>query len=956
MRGLEEQRRHESFDIPPGIDPKVAFRVSVQISGFSAKLNDGSCVDVQRKCDEWVVDYSSYTLAKLENDLAARVQWGSSQQLIISSFESSDGEMKLEDDDSLSGFLRKVGQKRLFLYVDVVDKPALESAITEGAMSNIMAVLTNDPAAEPPVIDWNTLEIAPIAEEQIGAALPIMDEDAVYAFVGLSAEDERAERGRAAAEKEDTLDDLVDLEEVELLVNDRVPGEEHVFYDMEDPPMMVGTRYASMKEFRAAVRHHAIKKQFELGTEKSSKERFRGYCKAEGCPWSIVARLMADGEQVRVTLNKERHFCSSTSRIKTKMASYHWVAEKAIPFLKKDQNMGAKNLQKELEEKYQVTIGYSTVWMGRQIAAEKIFGTWEESFGYLFRFKAEVEMRMPGSVVEIELVHEKDGTYFKRFFCCLKPSIDGFLNGCRPYLSIDATALNGRWNGHLASATALDGCNWMFLVAFGFFGSETDESWLWFMQQLHKAIGNPPSLAISSDACKGIAKAVKKVYPWAEHRECFVHLMKNFSKRYSRPEFGRMYPAARTFQPQYHEYLMNKMYAYNKKVKIFLDEHHNLLWMRSKFSEEIKCDHNTNNVAEVWNGWIKDIKDLPIAELADTLRGKFMELYSKRRRIGEKFEGYTMLPLVVRQLQSMSRELGHLKVKEGGREEAEVTEVTASHKIIRHVVNLNQHTCTCREWQEQFLHPYFSVYHFRIAYGGVIRPFPDKSQWAQVELGFRVLPPLTKRGVGRQRKNRIPGCLENKGNKPRTKGLWQVTCKTCFGKGHRSSSPKCPMNGTKKRKSRAKGGRPLGSVTGESSKRGTKKRKTTMQASEANTSPGPVTRSQMQLLRTPPRLADSPAKRCAKKKLTPRKPKRQRKPWRQAAAAHITLLQSPAVSPTGRTEFAIARGGGPMSCRLTRRGRNGIAEAARQGDTNSQLEPPPRDDLMWCEGGSGHVG
>jgi len=186
--------------------------------------------------------------------------------------------------------------------------------------------------------------------------------------------------------------------------------------------------------------------------------------------------------------------------------------------------------------------------------------------------------------------------------------------------------------------------------------------------------------------------------------------------------------------------------------------------------------------------------------------------------------------------------------------------------LIRHVVNLSQHTCTCREWQvsgkpcphalavittirnpkwEEFLHPYFSVYNFRIAYGGVIRPFPDKSQWPQVELGFRVLPPLVKRQVGRQKKNRIPGFLENKGNKPRTKGMWQVTCKTCFEKGHRSSSPKCPMNGTKKRKSRAKAkvGRPLNSV-GESSSRATKKKKTA--AEEGNTSPGPVTRSQMQ--------------------------------------------------------------------------------------------------------------
>jgi hypothetical protein len=98
-----------------------------------------------------------------------------------------------------------------------------------------------------------------------------------------------------------------------------------------------------------------------------------------------------------------------------------------------------------------------------------------------------------------------------------------------------------------------------------------------------------------------------------------------------------------------------------------------------------------------------------------------------------------------------------------------------------------------------YLHPYFSVYHFRTAYAGVIKPLPDKSQWPHVDIGFKLLPPLTKRAVGRQRKNRIPSCLEFKGNKPRGKGLFQVQCKNCFGFGHRTTSPKCPLNGTKKR-------------------------------------------------------------------------------------------------------------------------------------------------------------
>jgi hypothetical protein len=342
----------------------------------------------------------------------------------------------------------------------------------------------------------------------------------------------------------------------------------------------------------------------------------------------------------------------------------------------------------------------------------------------------------------------------------------------------------------------------------------------WFLQQLQKAVGNPPHLALSSDACKGLAAAVRDVYPWAEHRECFWHLMTNFSKKFRGPVYDRMWPATRTFKPEYHEYCMNKIYAASKSVKPYLDKDHYLIWMRSRFSEEIKVDHITNNVAEVWNNWVKEIKDLPIAELADTLRTKFMELFAKRMRIGEKFDGHVMLPIVVRQLQMMSRQLGHLNVKEGGRNKAEVSEVTKNHKVIREVVNLKNHTCTCREWQvsgkpcphalalivtnrnpkvEDYLDPYFSVRLFRFAYSGVIKPLTDKSQWAHVEMEFKLKPPLQKRGVGRQRKNRIPSCVEQKGNKAKGKGKWQVQCSNCLGLGHRTTSPKCPLNGAKKR-------------------------------------------------------------------------------------------------------------------------------------------------------------
>ena len=85
-----------------------------------------------------------------------------------------------------------------------------------------------------------------------------------------------------------------------MLVDDHILGKDSVFYDRENPPMKVGTIYASMDEFWTAVRQHAIKEQFQLATKKSYKEMFRGVCNVEGCPWTIVASLMRDQQQVRV--------------------------------------------------------------------------------------------------------------------------------------------------------------------------------------------------------------------------------------------------------------------------------------------------------------------------------------------------------------------------------------------------------------------------------------------------------------------------------------------------------------------------------------------------------------------------------------------------------------------------------------------------------------------------------
>ena len=216
--------------------------------------------------------------------------------------------------------------------------------------------------------------------------------------------------------------------------------------------------------------------------------------------------------------------------------------------------------------------------------------------------------------------------YFHRFFCALSPCIEGFNEGCRPYLSVDSTTLNGRLNGHLAAATTLDGHNWMYLVAYGFIDVETTDNWIWFMMLLHRAIGDMPTLAVCSDACKGLENAVKEVFPQAECGECFRHLMQNFIKRYGGDTHSKMYPAIRAYWTEEFQQHMQTVLDASSDVLVWLQKHHSLKWMICAFNPNIKCDYVRNNLAECFNNWIKEIKDLPAYELTDKLREMIMVL------------------------------------------------------------------------------------------------------------------------------------------------------------------------------------------------------------------------------------------------------------------------------------------------------------------------------------------
>ena len=836
--------------------------MTVNFFPSKAKLVDGSIQNIERDTIvKWEVEFTEIDPQVLQNmgekavkkwveKIGENIVWGPEQEVSLLRFDDwkgeyvriEDGEQIVEEIDRQNGWtskranffaelvdlniFSKVGYVPSQLAAQMVDddwatQRPLIPMCTELTVIAEEGQVTGTETETAATVDWNVVEL----DEPTDLVIAPMPDIEMAKLFGIPVDDrDKQERGESSlpANADEEVDGQL-MEQAADEVDDAHDDELVHVYDKENPVIEVGKLFPSMKEFRMCFKTYAVKHEFDAKTVWTDRKKFYARCRGfdgsvKPCKWYISARLQPDGSTVRVNQIPNQHTCITSSQRVSTMTSQLWVAEKITPILAKTPNTTAKKLKVDLEKMYPIKLKYTTVWKAKQRAMKNLYGDWANTFRMLYNFKAEVEKRSPGSVVEIDTeVSAKGEVKFSKFFMALKPCIDGFKAGCRPYLSIDSSFLTGKWNGQLAACNALDGHNWMFPIAVGLFQSETEASWTWFMIQLKRCLGPVSPLAIHTDACKGLENSVKNVFPHAEQRECFGHLWMNLIKKFRGEEFGRMWPAARSYTRQTHKYHLDKIMAACDEFGPWLNTYHSLLWYRSAFNTAIKCDHINNNLAESFNNKVKELKDLPVHDMVDQIRIMLMRLWELRRRIGDCLQG-DKLPAVVQQVVNRSRSLSHLFVEKSSPWGAEVRDNKTGR---RHVVNTELHDCTCLEWQHTgkpcehailflasqpkinmhpYLHEYYSVARFKAAYATPIPALTDQSQWPEVEIEFSMCPPLTKRKAGRPKQSRFKAWFEKGGSSKKGKKDGKPKraqkgnknrCKLCQELGHRVGSVKC---------------------------------------------------------------------------------------------------------------------------------------------------------------------
>jgi hypothetical protein len=120
------------------------------------------------------------------------------------------------------------------------------------------------------------------------------------------------------------------------------------------------------------------------------------------------------------------HDCTSSSQRRTSTPTTAWVVDKTLPILMSESELVAKKLQKRLQEKFNVVIGYDTVCKRKEKAMEELYDTWEKNVQQLLRWKASVIEVSPDSVIEVDCHMDGEKRFFRQFFCALGPCIQGF--------------------------------------------------------------------------------------------------------------------------------------------------------------------------------------------------------------------------------------------------------------------------------------------------------------------------------------------------------------------------------------------------------------------------------------------------------------------------------------------------------------------------------------------------
>ncbi|XP_026377934.1 uncharacterized protein LOC113272293 [Papaver somniferum] len=379
-----------------------------------------------------------------------------------------------------------------------------------------------------------------------------------------------------------------------------------------------------------------------------------------------------------------------------------------------------------------------------------MFGSYEDGYKWIPKVLEQIKKKNRGSIGVVATDMDK---YFS--YCCLsfKAYLEGFKNGCRPFIGLDGCHLNGKYGGVLLSAVALDGNNGMYPLAIFICDCENKENWILFLNLIKDMLlEHPAPLTFISDRQKGLIPAIQIVFPSNRTRYWFRHMYENFKTKHKGVHMKTLaWGATKAYRDTDHTRYMALMEKDNKKAHQWFEDVPTIQWARSTFDHTSKCEHVTNNFTECLNSWLVELRCKPIHMILEGFNLKMMNLMFDRKMIAKKWEaeGLILVPIddrIMKNIINLKR-----RYQLFGSEEyiwCVMNYLTSR----RWEVNLTKKTCTCCVWEitgipcvhvvavachlrmdpNSLVEEYHKVSAYKKAYGGRVEPCASQDGWIEM--------------------------------------------------------------------------------------------------------------------------------------------------------------------------------------------------------------------------------
>lgn len=535
-----------------------------------------------------------------------------------------------------------------------------------------------------------------------------------------------------------------------------------------------GQTFDSVEHLRTDLTKFAISRGFDFYYIKNDSTRLTVKCKNITCTWNLHAIRVGLGPHFEIKTLNNNHTCGGgLSTQKHPRASKKWVSSIVKEKISDSPLYKPRDIKKDIFRDYGIDIPYHQAWHGKEFAYKELHGDDRCSFDALRWYVDVVQSTNPNSILQLDV--SNDGR-FERFFSSFHACALGFNAGCRPLLFLDGTFLKDKYKGILLSATAINGENEIFPLAYAICNAENESNWEWFLSRLKQVVLENRKLTFISDRCKGLIEAIACVYPESHHAYCLRHLKANFSTQVAGKYRGQIKKklltlfdqAAYSYRVEDHEVALQTMRGIAPDAEIWARNSNPNHWANAFFMGE-RYGEMYSNVAESFNAWILEARNLPIHVMVDHIRIQIMDLSYRRRNVCVAWETKLCPSIDARMRKMMEQSRGiHVNCSDGI-----VFEVCTRPSC---VVNMLEGSCTCREWQvlrlpckhacavihkiggnvEDYCSLYFTSDVYRKCYEETIQPISDIDKPEADPDNLEVRPPQTKRRPGRRKKNRIP--------------------------------------------------------------------------------------------------------------------------------------------------------------------------------------------------------